>query len=216
MAALAARPWLREALWGLLIVPLVAAPLLAGAPRALLVAGSALAFWRAFAIGRRSLRARQRDAVLPLSLHSGWMLLAWGIMLVGPLAVARAQHAVKELAHRIHEASKGGLHSRHRNAALGRIHEGTKGVSLRLPGGHLILNAASQNIPIALVEIWETRLLQLATDCRIDIRYLHVVAEALAHKLRELRIILAVVILKNMECFMRCRFAQEGELVLGK
>lgn len=88
MAALAARPWLREALWGLLIVPLVTAPLLAGAPRALLVAGSALAFWRAFAIGRRSLRARQRDAVLPLSLHSGWMLLA-------SLAVVLAPHATR-------------------------------------------------------------------------------------------------------------------------
>ena len=88
MAALAARPWLREALWGLLIIPLVAAPLLAGAPRMLLVAGSALAFWRAFAIGRRSLRARQRDAVLPLSLHSGWMLLA-------SLAVVLAPHATR-------------------------------------------------------------------------------------------------------------------------
>lgn len=81
-------PWLHEALWCVLIVPLVAAPLLAGAPRLLLVLGSALAFWRAFVIGRRSLQARQHDAVLPLSPHSNWMLLA-------SLGVVLAPHALR-------------------------------------------------------------------------------------------------------------------------
>jgi transglutaminase-like putative cysteine protease len=79
-------PWLREALWCAVIVPLVAAPLLADAPHALLILGSALAFWRAFVIGRRSIGARQHDAVLPVSLHSNWMLLA-------SLAVVLAPHA---------------------------------------------------------------------------------------------------------------------------
>ncbi|MFO0480598.1 MAG: hypothetical protein ACK52M_03110, partial [bacterium] len=79
-------PWLRAALRCAVIVPLVAAPLLADAPHALLILGSALAFWRAFVIGRRSIGARQHDAVLPVSLHSNWMLLA-------SLAVVLAPHA---------------------------------------------------------------------------------------------------------------------------
>ena len=79
-------PWLREALWCALIVPLVAAPVLADAPRALLILGSALAFWRALVIGRRSLQARQHDAMLPISLHGNRMLLA-------SLAVVLVPHA---------------------------------------------------------------------------------------------------------------------------
>ncbi len=82
----AGRPWRREALWCAVIFPLVAAPLLADAPRLLLVLGSGLAFWRAWSIGRRSLQASQHDVPLPVSLHSSWMLLA-------SLALVLAPHA---------------------------------------------------------------------------------------------------------------------------
>jgi len=80
--------WVREALWCVLIVPMVAAPLLGAAPRLLLLAGSALAFWRAWVIGRRAMHARQHDVALPVGMHGNWMLLA-------SLAVVLAPHALR-------------------------------------------------------------------------------------------------------------------------
>lgn len=82
------RPWLREALWCVLIAPMVAAPLLGAAPRLLLAIGSALAFWRAYVIGKRAMQARQHDVALPFGTHGNWMLLA-------SLAVVLAPHALR-------------------------------------------------------------------------------------------------------------------------
>ncbi len=82
------RPWVREALWCALIAPMVAAPLLGAAPRLLLALGSALAFWRAYVIGRRAMHARQHDVALPLGSQSNWMLLA-------SLALVLAPHALR-------------------------------------------------------------------------------------------------------------------------
>jgi transglutaminase-like putative cysteine protease len=82
------RPWLREALWCALIAPMVAAPLLGFGPRPLLALGSALAFWRAYLIGKRAIHARQHEVALPVGTHGNWMLLA-------SLAVVLAPHALR-------------------------------------------------------------------------------------------------------------------------
>jgi protein-glutamine gamma-glutamyltransferase len=88
-AALAARAaprvnWRHEALWCLLIAPLVFAPLLLGAPRALLLLGTGLAFWRAWRIGRGALRARQHEVASPLDAARSWALLASLTIVLAP------------------------------------------------------------------------------------------------------------------------------------
>jgi transglutaminase-like putative cysteine protease len=77
-------PWLHEAFWCVLIVPMVTAPLLDAAPRLLLLAGTALALWRAWVIGRRSIRARQHDVEFPPGRRSDWMLLASLVLVLAP------------------------------------------------------------------------------------------------------------------------------------
>ncbi|MBC7782128.1 MAG: DUF3488 domain-containing transglutaminase family protein, partial [Proteobacteria bacterium] len=80
--------WTREALWCALIAPLIVAPLLFGAPRALLALGSALAFWRAFRIGRRVLQVRQHEIDVAPGVRNGWALLA-------SLAVVMMPHTLR-------------------------------------------------------------------------------------------------------------------------
>ncbi len=82
------RHWLHEALWCLLIAPLILAPLVFGAPRLLLLAGSGLAFWRAFMIGKRLLRGRQHQIDIGLDRHNSWALLV-------ALALVMAPHALR-------------------------------------------------------------------------------------------------------------------------
>jgi transglutaminase-like putative cysteine protease len=80
-------PWLREALWWVLIVPMLTAPLLDAAPRLLLLAGTALACWRAWVIGRGSISARQHDIEFPVGRQSDWMLLACLALVLAPHAL---------------------------------------------------------------------------------------------------------------------------------
>jgi len=67
----------REALWLFPILALLAAPWLAGLRPGWMLAGAALALWRAWSIGRRFTDARQHEVVFaPSRAADGWLLAA--------------------------------------------------------------------------------------------------------------------------------------------